>query len=81
MSDSERERPDVLGGPDPTDGGSDLLGGEEPDEEATDVLGGPEPEPAGADLMGGEEPDEEDTDILGGPQAGSDVMRGPGESR
>jgi hypothetical protein len=46
--------------------GEDILGGPEPDEQATDVLGGHE---AGGpdDELGGPEPDEQATDTLGGP--------------
>jgi len=44
---------------------SDILGGPEPDEEGTDLLGGSGP--AAADSFGGPEPDEKATDLLGGP--------------
>jgi hypothetical protein len=60
----------VLGGPEPDEEGTDVLGGGEPGD---DVLGGAEPgddvlggaEPV-TDEFGGPEPDEEDTDTLGG---------------
>ena len=40
-----------------------VLGGPEPDEQGTDLLGGSEP---GGDVLGGAEPDEQGTDLLGG---------------
>jgi hypothetical protein len=60
----------VLGGPEPDEEGTDVLGGAETGD---DVLGGPEPgddvlggaEPV-TDEFGGSEPDEEDSDTLGG---------------
>jgi hypothetical protein len=60
----------VLGGPEPDEEGTDLLGGSEPGD---DILGGPEPgddllggaEPI-TDEFGGPEPDEEGTDTFGG---------------
>ena len=47
--------------------GSGLMGGPEPDEQGTDVMGGAEP---GGDVMGGPEPDEARTDVMGGPGPG-----------
>jgi len=47
----------------PAGEGPDLMGGPEPDEERTDVMGGGRP---GTDEMGGPEPDEERTDLMGG---------------
>jgi hypothetical protein len=44
---------DVLGGPEPDEQGTDLLGGAGP---ATDELGGPEPDEQGTDLLGGADP-------------------------
>jgi hypothetical protein len=44
---------------------SDVLGGREPDEEGTDLLGGHD-ESLDEDELGGPEPDEEGTDLLGG---------------
>jgi hypothetical protein len=46
-------------------GDSDVMGGPEPDEERTDLLGGAD-RSGGVDEMGGPEPDEEGTDLLGG---------------
>ena len=48
---------------------SGILGGPEPDEEDTDLLGGSDPL-EDEDELGGPEPDEEDTDLLGGPDEG-----------
>ena len=45
--------PGELGGPDPDESGTDVLGGQEP---ATDELGGPEPDEQRTDLLGGAEP-------------------------
>ena len=42
--------PDIMGGPEPDEAGTDLLGGSRP---GTDELGGPEPDEAGTDLLGG----------------------------
>jgi hypothetical protein len=48
--------------------GRDVMGGPEPDEERTDLMGGSRP---GTDELGGPEPDEERTDLMGGgPQPG-----------
>src|SRR5262249_51599475 len=68
---------DELGGPDPDEQRTDLLGGQEP---ATDELGGPEPDEQRTDLLGGQEPatdelggpdpDEQRTDLLGGQEPG-----------
>jgi hypothetical protein len=44
------------------------MGGPEPNEEGTDVMGGPGP---GTDEMGGAEPDEEGTDLMGGSRPGT----------
>ena len=41
----------------------DVMGGPEPDEQATDLMGGAQ---AGTDVMGGPEPDEQATDLMGG---------------
>jgi hypothetical protein len=41
----------------------DVMGGPEPDEQRTDLLGGAE---AATDELGGPEPDEQRTDLLGG---------------
>jgi hypothetical protein len=41
----------------------DILGGPEPDEQRTDLLGGAE---HASDELGGPEPDEQRTDLLGG---------------
>jgi len=46
---------------------SDEMGGPEPDEQHTDLLGGAEPV---SDEMGGPEPDEQHTDLLGGAEPG-----------
>jgi len=43
---------------------SDVMGGPEPNEEGTDLLGGAES--GGPDEMGGPERDEQGTDLLGG---------------
>ena len=43
--------------------GPDTMGGPEPDEERTDLMGGPRP---GTDEMGGPEQDEQGTDLMGG---------------
>jgi hypothetical protein len=43
--------------------GQDTMGGPEPDEAGTDVMGGGRP---GTDEMGGPEPDEAGTDLMGG---------------
>ncbi len=45
----------------------DVMGGPEPDEQRTDLLGGTEP---AGDVMGGPEPDEQRTDLLGGTEPG-----------
>ncbi len=42
-----------LGGPEPDESGTDLLGGQEP---ATDEFGGPEPDESRTDLFGGSDP-------------------------
>jgi hypothetical protein len=42
---------------------SDELGGPDPDEQRTDLLGGQEPT---TDELGGPDPDERRTDLLGG---------------
>jgi hypothetical protein len=77
MSDHEHQRPDLMGGPEPDEEGTDLLGGAKADNEdvlggqhddTEDLLGGPEPDEEGEDLLGGPEPDEEGTDVLGGPE-------------
>jgi len=47
--------------------GPDLMGGPEPDEQRTDLMGGARP---GTDGMGGPEPDEQGTDLMGGAQPG-----------
>jgi hypothetical protein len=47
----------------PAGGVPDVMGGPEPDEQGTDLLGGAE---GGMDVMGGPEPDEQATDLLGG---------------
>jgi hypothetical protein len=47
----------------PAGGVPDVMGGPEPDEQGTDLLGGAESE---TDEMGGPEPDEQGTDLLGG---------------
>jgi hypothetical protein len=79
MSEHERQRPDLMGGPEPDEEGTDLLGGPKPDNEdvlggqhddTEDLMGGPEPDEEGTDLLGGPEPDEAGTDILGGPEPG-----------
>ncbi len=44
------EGPDVMGGPEPDEQGTDLMGRAGP---GTDELGGPEPDEQGTDLMGG----------------------------
>jgi hypothetical protein len=44
--------------------GPDVMGGAEPDEERTDLMGGSRP---GTDELGGPEPDEAGTDLMGGP--------------
>jgi hypothetical protein len=41
----------------------DIMGGPEPDEQRTDLLGGAE---HASDELGGPEPDEQRTDLLGG---------------
>ena len=46
-------------------GTPDVMGGPEPDEEGTDLLGAGNPG-GGTDEMGGPEPDERGTDTLGG---------------
>jgi hypothetical protein len=56
-----REEADMTGSP--AGEGSDTMGGPEPDEERTDLMGGSRP---GTDEMGGPEPDEEGTDLMGG---------------
>jgi hypothetical protein len=66
------QNPGELGGPDPDEEGTDLLGGPEPGE---DLLGGPE---AASDELGG--PDSA-SDELGGPDpgaGGTDVL-GPAD--
>ena len=45
----------------------DVMGGPDPDEQRTDLLGGAEPV---SDEMGGPDPDEQRTDLLGGAQPG-----------
>jgi hypothetical protein len=45
----------------------DVMGGPEPDEQRTDLLGGAEPT---GDVMGSPEPDEQRTDLLGGAEPG-----------
>jgi hypothetical protein len=55
------QNPGVLGGPDPGDEGTDLLGGPEAE---SDELGGPEAE---SDELGGPEAE---SDELGGPDPG-----------
>ncbi len=49
----------------PAGEGPDTMGGPEPDEERTDLMGGSRP---GTDELGGPEPDEEGTDLMGGPR-------------
>jgi hypothetical protein len=44
--------PDVMGGPEPDEQGTDLLGGADRGE-GVDELGGPEPDEQGTDLLGG----------------------------
>ena len=41
---------DEMGGPEPDEAGTDLMGDYRP---GTDEMGGPEPDEAGTDLMGG----------------------------
>ena len=48
----------------PAGEGRDTMGGPEPDEERTDLMGGSR---SGTDELGGPEPDEEGTDLMGGP--------------
>ena len=66
------EEADVTGGA--AGEGPDTMGGPEPDEEGTDVMGGSRP---GTDEMGGPEPNEEGTDVMGGSRPGTDEMGGP----
>ena len=62
----------VLGGPEPDEEGTDLLGGSDPGDE--DELGGPEPDEEEEDLLGGSDPGDEDE--LGGPdEEGTDLLR------
>jgi hypothetical protein len=52
----------------------DVMGGPQPDEQRTDLLGGAE---ATTDELGGPEPDEQRTDLLGGAEATTDELGGP----
>lgn len=59
---------------------SGILGGPEPDEQGTDVLGGSDTS-EDEDELGGPEPDEERTDLLGGTDTGGreDELGSPDE--
>jgi len=67
---------DVMGGPEPDEQGTDVLGGADPAAEE-DELGGPEPDEQGTDVLGGADAAAEE-DELGGPErGGTDVLGSP----
>jgi hypothetical protein len=67
----------ILGGPEPDEQGTDLLGGGDTGEDE-DELGGPEPDEEATDLLGGGDTGE-DEDELGGPEeGGTDVLEEEG---